>query len=184
MPERQSRLNLVVRYAAIVAIAVVCVYAIRSFYCAAWWQPVTTVVVVRHAEKSSAAPDPPLSVAGEARAQTLAHVVEDAGVTAVFATEFIRTQQTVQPTADGEGLAVQMYAAGNAAGLADTIRSDHAGGVVLVAGHSNTVTTILEELGGDPVGLIAESDYDNLFTVTIRRCDDTRVVHLKYGDPT
>jgi len=184
VPDRQRTLNPIIRYAAFVLIAVVCVYAVYCLYCAWWWRPVTTVVVVRHAEKLDLpGDDDPLDPdAGVARAQTLTHVLEHTGVTAVYATGWVRTQDTAQPTAAAAGLAVLPYA--DAAALADTIRADHSGGVVLVVGHSNTVTTILEELGGDPVGLIADSDYDNLFVVTLRRCGGTRVTHLQYGEAT
>ena len=54
------------------------------------------VFVVRHAERADtgmqAQTDPPLSAAGESRAQKLAAMLADAGVKDVFATEFKRTQ--------------------------------------------------------------------------------------------
>ncbi|MCP4203764.1 MAG: histidine phosphatase family protein [bacterium] len=183
MSDKPKTLIRGIAYLAIAAVAVVSIYAIYCSYCW-WWSPVGTVLVVRHAEKSSAGSDPPLSPAGTARAQTLAHVLGDAGVNAVYATQFLRTHQTVEPTATAHGLAIIEYSATDAAALADTLRSEHAGGVVLVAGHSNTVTEIIEELGGDPVGVLAETDYDNLFVVAVRRCWGARVLHLKYGDPT
>ena len=64
----------------------------------------TTVLLVRHAEKTSAATDPPLSVAGKARARVLAHVAGSAGVNAIYHTQFQRTQQTVKPLAVAQGL--------------------------------------------------------------------------------
>src|SRR5918998_3630008 len=57
------------------------------------------VFLVRHAEKTQDgdAKDPELSAAGRARAEALAKIVKDVGITAIFATELKRTQQTAAP---------------------------------------------------------------------------------------
>ncbi len=52
----------------------------------------TTVIVVRHAERAAVeGQDPPLSEAGEQRARALIEAVGDAGVRAIYATQFQRT---------------------------------------------------------------------------------------------
>ena len=67
----------------------------------------TTVIVVRHAEKATDDPrDPSLDAAGRLRAQALAAALEDAGVTALYATQYKRTRATVEPLAQRLGLAV------------------------------------------------------------------------------
>jgi broad specificity phosphatase PhoE len=54
---------------------------------------VPVVVVVRHAEKASTGGnDPELSVAGQKRAEALGRILKDSQITAVFVTEFKRTQ--------------------------------------------------------------------------------------------
>ena len=150
-----------------------------------WWcfRPLTTALIVRHAEKAAAGGDPPLSAEGQARAETLVHVAGDAGVVAVYATEWLRTQQTVQPLADHLGLAVTEVGAANVEDLVDQVLADHAGEVVVIAGHSNTVPAIVEEFGADPIPAIAESEYDNLYVVTVYRFNRAKVLHLNYGDP-
>ncbi len=56
-------------------------------------QPV--VVIVRHAEKAAnGGNDPDLSSAGHARAEALARILKDSGITAIFTSEFKRTQET------------------------------------------------------------------------------------------
>src|SRR5262249_46662073 len=69
------------------------------------------VFVVRHAERADAGmqaqTDPPLSAAGEARAQKLAAMLADAGVKDIFATEFKRTQDTAKPLAMKTGVAFE-----------------------------------------------------------------------------
>ena len=148
-----------------------------------WFQPVTTVLLVRHAEKAGETVDPPLSAEGQARAQTLTHVAGDAGVIAVYATQFVRTQQTVQPLATLLGVSVTEVSASDVAGLVDQVLADHSGEVVLIAGHSNTVPDIVVEFGADPISLIAENEFDNLFVVTVYRFRTAKVVHLNYGEP-
>ena len=58
----------------------------------------------RHAERADSgaggmASDPPLSAAGRARAESLAAMLKDTKLTAIFTTEFKRTQETAAPVA-------------------------------------------------------------------------------------
>src|SRR4051812_14663267 len=60
-----------------------------------------TLFLVRHAEKASdGGNDPGLSAAGQQRAQALARMLKDAGIAAIFTTEFKRTQATAAPLAE------------------------------------------------------------------------------------
>jgi broad specificity phosphatase PhoE len=125
------------------------------------------VFVVRHAERADAGmqaqTDPPLSAAGEARAQKLAAMLADAGVKDIFATEFKRTQDTAKPLATKTGVAVEHVGSTDTAPLIAKIKS-HPNDVVLVVGHSNTLPAILKALAGVDVA-IADDEYDNLFVV-------------------
>jgi broad specificity phosphatase PhoE len=145
--------------------------------------PPTTVLLVRHAEQAAQTGDPPLSADGQARAQALVHVVGDAGVTAVYATEFLRTQQTVQPLATYLGLPVNEVNADDVEGLVAQVLSEHAGKVVLIAGHGPTVPAIIREFGGDPMPPIPGNEFDNLFIVTVHGFGEAKVLNLNYGDP-
>jgi hypothetical protein len=71
-------------------------------------QPSMTIILVRHAEKKIEPEnkDPDLSPAGLARAQELVRIFSNTGITAIYATQFKRTQQTVKPLADKLGLPV------------------------------------------------------------------------------
>jgi len=129
------------------------------------------VYLVRHAERADqgaaaggmqAQSDPLLSAAGEARARRLATMLADAGIKAVFATEYRRTRDTAVPLAAEIGLEVQTNPARDTAGLVARLRADHAGEIVLLVGHSNTVPEIIKALGGPEV-TIGELEYDNLF---------------------
>ena len=57
----------------------------------------------------------------------------------------------------------------------------HAGGAVLVVGHTNSVPDLIRELGGDVVPQMDESKFDDLFVVTVYAGERAKVVHLKYG---
>ena len=66
---------------------------------------VTTVIVVRHAEKADVpGGDPPLSAAGERRSLALLDALREAGVQAVVTTQLQRTRLTAAPLARALGL--------------------------------------------------------------------------------
>ena len=127
----------------------------------------TTFVVVRHAEKASDdARDPPLSETGETRARSLARLLADSPLTAVYATGFQRTQQTARPSADAHGIRITIYDAQlPATALAAQLRAAHAHGTVLVVGHSNTVPDIVAALSGQPVDAMSDDQYDLVYRV-------------------
>jgi broad specificity phosphatase PhoE len=135
------------------------------------------VFVVRHAERADAGmqaqADPPLSAAGEARAQRLAAMLADAGVKDIFATELKRTQDTAKPIAVKTGVAVEQVSSKDTALLIEKIKS-HPNDVVLVVGHSNTLPAILKALAGVDVA-IADDEYNNLFVVVPATATMTRI---------
>jgi phosphohistidine phosphatase SixA len=111
------------------------------------------------------AADPGLSEAGRARAEALAAALRDAGITAIFATEYKRTQQTAAPLAKLLGIDVQTVPSKDTAALIAKVKA--AKGHVLVIGHSNTVPGTIKALGVATPVTIGEADYDNLFVVTL-----------------
>ena len=122
------------------------------------------IFLVRHAEKAEGGADPKnpeLSDAGRTRAQSLARMLRDAGVTAIFATEYRRTQQTAEEIARASGVQVTIVPAKDTAALVDKLKAS--GTNALVIGHSNTVPEIIKTLGVEKPVEIAETDYDNFF---------------------
>lgn len=142
--------------------------------------PITTVFLVRHAEKGSEAEDPELTDIGRARAQRLAAILARADVSALYASEYRRTQQTLVPVAKELGLTVEVREASRHADLVKEILDRHAGKVVLVASHSNVLPLLIESLGGGSIEEIGEMEYDNLFVVTVTSDGSCRVTKLKY----
>ncbi len=146
----------------------------------------TTVILLRHAEKASAtAEDPKLSAAGRRRAKHLAQVLGEAGVEAIYATPYRRTQETAQPLAQRLGLTVATLDAGPDYGptLAARIRAEHRGQVVVAVSHSNRVPEAIRALGIADVPTIEDNEFDDLYVVTLSE-NSAHLLALRYGEPT
>lgn len=149
----------------------------------AWAAPpagAQTIVLVRHAEKADSSKDPDLSAEGRARASRLAAMLADAGVTHVFATQYVRTQQTVAPLATARGLTPTVMHSDDIEGLAGRLRALSGHSVALYAGHSGSVPKLLVALGHGEALEIDESDYTNFFVVTLEGQRPPRVVWLRF----
>jgi 2,3-bisphosphoglycerate-dependent phosphoglycerate mutase len=180
--EPRTRLKTIVVFAMLFAVfGAVVVFA----YFATFSRPLTTVILVRHAEKKLEPenPDPELTPAGLARAHEIARVFGEAGVNAIYATQFKRTQQTVKPLADRTGVPVTLLNANQTEELINQIQTRHRGQTIFVAGHSNSVPAIVSVLSNEKFPDIPDNEYDNLFIVTIYRSGKAKVTKLKYGSP-
>lgn len=145
-----------------------------------------TFVVVRHAEKATDDPDnPSLSAAGQARAAALAARLRGTPLVATYATEFRRTQQTAQPTADAHSLPVTAYyARGPADEVASQWKQAHRTGTVLVVGHSNTVPELVAALCGCSTQPMDDTEYDRLSLVRIGADGRATLEVQRYGVPS
>lgn len=139
-------------------------------------KPTTTFYVVRHAERADNSDDAPLSAAGARRAQALAEVLQTAPIRAVYATRYQRTQATVAPAAERLGRAVQPSTP-----AADQLLERHRGQAVLIAGHSNTVPTLLQQLGVKEEIHLGSGDYGDLFIVKVHG-DGVELTTRRFGD--
>lgn len=151
-----------------------------------------TVFLVRHGEREQEPKqDPPLSKDGVARSQALARLLSNAGIKAIFTSQYTRTKQTAEPLATKLGLTVTPFtlkvnpsnprqiAAESTAEVTNKIL-EQAGQSVLV-GHSNSIPDVIKMLGGDVVPTIDEKKFDDLFIVTVYAKGKAKVVQLKYG---
>jgi broad specificity phosphatase PhoE len=127
----------------------------------------STIFIVRHAEKTeNGGNDPDLSQAGRARAESLASSLKEVGITAIYATEFKRTQETAAPLAKIIGIQVVRIPGKSTTELVTKLR-DLQGGNALVVGHTNTIPLLTKALGIDEPINLNDSDYDNLFVVIL-----------------
>jgi phosphohistidine phosphatase SixA len=131
-----------------------------------------TIFLVRHAERADSAPgtsptmaaDPDLSDAGRARAASLAAALKDANITAIYVTEFKRTQQTAAPLARALGLTVKTVTSRSTPELIKQLEATR--GNVLVVGHSNSVPDVIKGLGVTTPVTIGDDEFDNMFLVS------------------
>lgn len=149
-------------------------------------QQPATVIVLRHAEKAAAPADnPPLTAQGGVRADELARVLRDAGVTAIYSTPYARTLDTARPLANALGLPITETPIPNrnVAAYGDSIaaRVRREGGVIVVVGHSNTMGVVIKALGGPDIGEVTDHEYDHLFVVTVQDGQPARLVRAQYG---
>ena len=72
-------------------------------------QNVSMVYLVRHAEKADTGKDPELTDIGKQRADELARMLKDAGVTHIWSTDYKRTRTTAEPLATRLRLKVEIY---------------------------------------------------------------------------
>lgn len=140
----------------------------------------STIFIARHAEKVDAdaadPKNPDLSEVGRGRAEALGKMLRDAGLTAVFSTEFKRTQQTALPAARAAHIDVTTVPASDTMALIAQLRDLK--GNALVIGHSNTVPAVIKALGIETPIAIGDKDYDNLFIVVLGA--DPRLLRLHY----
>jgi broad specificity phosphatase PhoE len=157
----------------------------------AWFfesQATTTVLFVRHTDTDIFVDgdNPALNARGFARAEELADFVQDidviAGVDAIYASEFKRTQQTADAVARRLELEVGVANPYDVeAFMADVLR-DHKGQIVLVVTHADAIAPLVEELHGSKnVPEIAANEYDNFYIVTIPNYGKVKTLRLHYG---
>ena len=156
-------------------------------------EPVTTVFLIRHAERADEPrQDPPLTAKGVARSEALARLLSTAGVKAIYTSQFARTKLTAEPLAKQLGVTATAISLkispANPRAIAEESTKEtvdkilsHAGGSVLVVGHSNSIPDVIKMLGGDVVPTIDEKKFDDLFVVTVYGNGKAKVTHLKYG---
>jgi broad specificity phosphatase PhoE len=151
----------------------------------------TVVLVIRHAEKAAEPGDNPgLSEAGVKRAQELVELAEEAGVTAIYTTQYKRAQDTAKPLAARLSIPVtpvevtRENAASYPSKLAKDVLAKHAGQVVLVIGHSNTVPALVEAFGGKrPAAIDDATEFDRVFVLVVPKSGGVKVVKTRYGQP-
>ena len=142
-------------------------------------QPATTIVLVRHAEKVSNAPDALLSPQGQQRAECLAHMLKDAGIKRIYVSDVKRTQQTAEPLAKALGIKPVVVPAKDPNTLVKDVFYG-AGGNALVVGHSDTLPFVIQRVQAGMIAPIGENEYDGLYVLTVLEGSSTPVLKLRY----
>jgi broad specificity phosphatase PhoE len=135
----------------------------------------TTIIVVRHAEKVlDAGADPPLTPQGQARAELLASLFGDPRlarpIDAIYVSPALRNRLTAAPLAARLGIVPTVAAQDDPRALARRMLREHAGGRILVVGHTDTVPAIVAALSGArDIPPIGDDEYGTLYIVTVPR---------------
>ena len=134
-----------------------------------------TAYLVRHAEKVIGDAvmkiedprDPPLTEAGQARAEALADRLEASGITEIWSSDTTRTRDTAAPLAARLGAEVMLYDPFDLEGFAAQLKANPAVSI-LVVGHSNTTPQLAAALGAEPGDPIVEAtEYDRLYIIDL-----------------
>lgn len=129
----------------------------------------STYYFIRHAEKDrtdSTDKNPHLTDIGKLRANHWSEIFGEVKFDAVYSTDYNRTKETAQPTADKNNLEITLY---DPKGIdTKSFLKATEGKTVLVVGHSNTtpafVNKILDQKKYDDID---DSNNGNLYIVTI-----------------
>lgn len=131
-------------------------------------EEVTTIYIVRHAEKGklkSGEKDPPgpdLTDAGRKRADTLAALMNDADVKAIYVNDYLRTQKTAEQTAIKTGAPV-FQINDPAETVKDALKNYH-GKTILIVGRTVTVDNLGVALKVE-IPTLEDKQYDQMFIV-------------------
>jgi broad specificity phosphatase PhoE len=149
----------------------------------------TTILFVRHAETGAAmgeGGDPPLNARGRARAELLADFLQNvdviAGVDAIYASEYQRTQQTAEPLAKRLELPIEAADQSDIMGFMANVLHEHQGEIVLVVSHSNLIAPLVEELHGSKnLPEFGHDDFGELYVVTVPWWGKVKTLRLPYA---
>ena len=155
------------------------------------------IILVRHADKETDQtivkdlPDQqiPLSDVGKARAKTLAGLLKDSGVGAIYTSDALRTQQTAMPLAETLGIpSKELDMTSKAfAHLKEHLRERHQKQVILIVGHSNTVPQMIHQLlnpSGEINIEIADHQFDLMFILVPKPDGSWGLIRSRYGAQT
>jgi len=129
----------------------------------------TTYYFIRHAEKDrsdATNKNPMLIQKGMFRSVKWTYVLENVKFDAIYSTDYNRTKQTAQPTAEKNGLEIIIYDAREL--YSEEFIKNTKGKTVLVVGHSNTTPIFVNTVIGKEIyEPINDSNNANLYIVTI-----------------
>ncbi len=129
----------------------------------------TTYYFIRHAEKDrsdASNKNPNLMQKGIFRAAKWSYVLEHVKFDAVYSTDYNRTKQTAQPTAEKNNVEITIYDPKEL--NSEEFIKNTKGKTVLVVGHSNTTPMFVNAvIGKEKYESINDSNNANLYIVTI-----------------
>jgi|SRR5919108_4539968 broad specificity phosphatase PhoE len=138
------------------------------------------VFLVRHAEQAPEGEEPPLTEAGHRRAKTLAAMLKDSGINAIYTNGRVRSLQTAEPIAKGLNVESKSMPESDIDGLIRRLRTQHVADRVLIVTGSMTIPHLLKALGHSGDVVVTRFEYDNLFVIIPKVDGGASVVRLRY----
>ena len=112
-------------------------------------------------------------------------MLKHVNLAAVYSTPYIRTKQTVLPTAQEHGLEVQLYTAKKQKDFLKKVLAINTGKTILIVGHSNTINVMANVLlGKNRFEELDERIYDNLFIAAVSAEGKATVTRIRFGAHT
>ncbi|MCL1125612.1 SixA phosphatase family protein [Shewanella surugensis] len=154
-----------------------------------------SLYLTRHAEKQDEKGnrDPNLSEQGQARALRIANMFEHININYLFSTPYHRTKQTLTPLSQSKNLAITEYDPREQDAFITQLKNNYCGQTLVIAGHSNTVPDMLQDLGihfnvsigkyrfkYQPSIILSEHEFGQMFF--IRFDNDTPVLEILNSD--
>jgi 2,3-bisphosphoglycerate-dependent phosphoglycerate mutase len=107
---------------------------------------ITKIIIVRHAEKADdGTKNPPLSPEGLQRAERLSTMFSDVNISKLYATPYLRTNQTLAPLSQKFNIVIESYDSSDA-DFAKNLVQKNKGKTIVVAGHSNSSPMLVNRL--------------------------------------
>lgn len=141
----------------------------------------TSIYFVRHAEKEKNKDNPSLTEEGKTRANRLAKMLQDIPLSAIYSSDYKRTKETAEPSANQQNLEITLYNPSDLESTAQNLIANNEGKNVLVVGHSNTTPALINIMSpSQKAAPIEESEYDNLYILNINTFGTTNLIQLRY----
>lgn len=127
-------------------------------------QNITTIYIIRHAEKLDDTKNTDLSPEGFERAENWKKYFENTSIDAFYSSGFQRARRTCQPMAISRDRDISIYK-NHLMDLKEII-TENKGKTVLIVGHSNRIPKFINKLlGEEKYPEILEPEFGNLYTI-------------------
>ncbi len=142
---------------------------------------ITTLFLVRHAEKIDNTDESDLTPEGHKRAKKLALLMKSVPLAYVATTKYTRVLNTVGPAATEQAAPFLTYSPKTIQPFLTNLLKREKGKNILVGGHSNTIPECLNVLTNTKnYKDIPHETYDRFYVVQLKAIGDAEIMELRY----
>ncbi len=142
---------------------------------------ITTLFLVRHAEKVDDTDESDLTPAGKKRAEKLAALIKSVPLSYVATTKYKRVLNTIGPAATQQAAPFLTYSPKTIQPFLINLLKREKGKNILVGGHSNTIPKCLNVLTNtQKYEDIPHGEYDHFYVVYLKAIGDAEVMEFRY----